>query len=207
MATLNETISQLVQGAGNHTPLAAAGALAGGTESVNALNNQLDQLRGLFQAQAATTRENTEALTRNTVGQSSLASSIAAGALNTVTRSSGSAFSALASPLAPVVGGLLRLFGRGGDDAPPALPSFSLPRAVAIDGSIENGGNSAVTSTQYAQDGLPRVTAASGNTQRVTVQVNAMDARSFLDRSDDIARAVKDALLNSHSVGDVIGEL
>ena len=41
----------------------------------------------------------------------------------------------------------------------------------------------------------------------VQIQVNAMDSRSFMDHSTDIANAVRQALLNSHSLGDVIAEL
>jgi hypothetical protein len=39
------------------------------------------------------------------------------------------------------------------------------------------------------------------------VQVQAMDSRSFMDHSDEIARAVREALLNAHSLGDVMSEL
>jgi hypothetical protein len=41
---------------------------------------------------------------------------------------------------------------------------------------------------------------------QVTVQVNAMDSRSFLDNSDQIARAVREAILNSRALADVVGE-
>jgi hypothetical protein len=34
-----------------------------------------------------------------------------------------------------------------------------------------------------------------------------MDARSFLDRSGDIAAAVREAMLNSNSINDVVSEL
>jgi hypothetical protein len=37
--------------------------------------------------------------------------------------------------------------------------------------------------------------------------VQAMDARSFLDRSGDIAAAVRDAMLNMNSINDVVNEL
>jgi hypothetical protein len=37
--------------------------------------------------------------------------------------------------------------------------------------------------------------------------VQAMDARSFLDRSNDIAAAVRDAMLNMNSINDVVNEL
>ena len=42
---------------------------------------------------------------------------------------------------------------------------------------------------------------------QVTVNVNAMDTQSFLDRSEDIASAVRDAMLHMHPLNDVIGEL
>ena len=41
----------------------------------------------------------------------------------------------------------------------------------------------------------------------MTIQVNAMDSQSFLDHSDDIAMAVKQAILNSSSLNDVISNL
>ena len=34
-----------------------------------------------------------------------------------------------------------------------------------------------------------------------------MDSRSFLDHSDEIANAVREAVLNSHSLRDVLTEL
>jgi hypothetical protein len=34
--------------------------------------------------------------------------------------------------------------------------------------------------------------------------VNAIDSKSFIDHSDAIAEAVRQALLNSHALGDVI---
>ena len=42
---------------------------------------------------------------------------------------------------------------------------------------------------------------------QITVNVNAMDTQSFLDRSEDIAGALRDAMLHMHPVNDVIGEL
>jgi hypothetical protein len=40
----------------------------------------------------------------------------------------------------------------------------------------------------------------------VTVQIQALDSRSILDRADDIAKALREAMLHSHSVNDVIHE-
>ena len=39
------------------------------------------------------------------------------------------------------------------------------------------------------------------------VNVSAMDSQSFMDRSGDIARALRDAMLHMHPVNDVIGEI
>lgn len=41
----------------------------------------------------------------------------------------------------------------------------------------------------------------------ITVNVQAMDSQSFLDRREDIARAVREAMLQSHSLNDVVSEL
>src|SRR5262249_50654879 len=66
----------------------------------------------------------------------------------------------------------------------------------------------------YSQGGgvpLPYEQAASeggrsGQTS-INVTVQAMDARSFLDRSSDIAAAVRDAMLNLNSINDVVNDL
>jgi len=42
---------------------------------------------------------------------------------------------------------------------------------------------------------------------QITVNVQAMDARSFLDRSGDIAAAVRNAMLNLNSINDVVNDL
>lgn len=41
----------------------------------------------------------------------------------------------------------------------------------------------------------------------ITVNVSAMDSQSFLDRSNDIASAVREAMLNLHPINDVIANL
>jgi hypothetical protein len=47
----------------------------------------------------------------------------------------------------------------------------------------------------------------SDQAQSILVQVQAMDSQSFMDRSHDIAQAVRQAMLNMHSVNDVILDL
>ena len=53
----------------------------------------------------------------------------------------------------------------------------------------------------------PAPATAPGYAPAVTVQVQAIDSRSFLDHSDEIARAVREAILNSHALGSVVSEL
>lgn len=48
---------------------------------------------------------------------------------------------------------------------------------------------------------------AGPNATQVTVNIQAMDSRSFLDRSQDIAQAVREAMLNMHSINDVVNDL
>jgi hypothetical protein len=61
----------------------------------------------------------------------------------------------------------------------------------------------------WGENGLPRSAAggALNAGQQITVQVQAMDSQSFLDHSDDIAQAVKQAMLNMSSINDVITNL
>jgi len=108
--------------------------------------------------------------------------------------------------LSPIISGIMSLFGGGGNSAPPPITPFTLPPSLNVDavGGQATGGQ--LAGGDFGANGLPRAqtTAASSN---VTVQVNAMDSRSFLDRSTDIASAVRQAMLSSHSINDVISEL
>ncbi len=42
---------------------------------------------------------------------------------------------------------------------------------------------------------------------QITVNVQAMDSQSFLDHSNEIAQAVRAAMLNSNSINDVVNNL
>ena len=83
------------------------------------------------------------------------------------------------------------------------------PRAVGNIAAIQTqGGGTASgqgTAVDYGQGGAPRV--VQNAAPQVTIQVSAMDSRSFLDHSQDIAQAVRDAMLNMHSINDVISDI
>ena len=142
-------------------------------------------------------------------------------AVTTVTRTSGTGSSSSSGngflqaaesilggfTLSPIVRGLMSLFGGGGDDsAPAALPKYVAPPSVSVSGGLVDGASGPV-GVDYGQNGQPRAMTNSGSQAQVTVNIQAMDSQSFLDRSDDIARAVKRAMLESSSLNDVVSEL
>src|SRR4051794_14775134 len=94
--------------------------------------------------------------------------------------------------LSPVLRGLFSLFGGGDEEPLPPLPRYAAPSAVSLNAGIRRSSSSPVA-IDYGQAGETREFAAPG--PQVVVNVNAMDTQSFLDRSDDIAQAVKRALL------------
>jgi len=104
-----------------------------------------------------------------------------------------------------------RLFGGGGTPDPPPLVKYAMPASIDFQAAETRTGFSHV---DYDQSGKPRAYggASSGapsgtSAPQITVNVQAMDARSFLDRSSDIAAAVRDAMLNLNSINDVVNDL
>jgi hypothetical protein len=104
-------------------------------------------------------------------------------------------------PLFSLFKGLLSL-GDGGDAVPP-LVKYQAP--AAVNESLGYSAGAGFVPLDYTQSGLPRSPAAAS--PQVTVQVNAMDSRSFLDHSEEIANAVREAVLNSNGLRDVLKEL
>jgi len=133
--------------------------------------------------------------------------------------------------IVPLVGSLVGLFG-GGNSAPPQLEKYQQPSSIDfVSADTPNG----LAAADYDQLGMPRLadaalptpTAASSSgasgssaaanassagqsgtaAPQVTVNIQAMDAQSILDRSGDIARAVRSAMLNMSTINDVISDL
>jgi hypothetical protein len=80
-----------------------------------------------------------------------------------------------------------------------------LPSPIESNAGVTASAPGVVTPVSYGPTGQARQ--SSGGSSQVTIQVNAMDSQSFLDHSDDIAMAVKQAILNSSSLNDVISDL
>ncbi len=118
--------------------------------------------------------------------------------------------------ISPIISGIIGLFG-GHNSPPPALKPFVLPSSVRLDAAI--GANRQITAASHGANGLPKLNGTPAPSQAVTTaaqhsgpqQANvtppAMDSRFFLDHSEQIAQAVKDAMLHSSSLNDVITDL
>jgi hypothetical protein len=125
------------------------------------------------------------------------------GVANTILRTAGTM-----TGLGPIMTGLLKLFGSNEPEPLPQLEKFSAPPPVSVEAALTRDGQ--YSAVRYAQGATPQsVSGSTGATQVPTIQVNiqAMDSQSFLDRQDDIARAVREAMLHSNSLNDVVMEL
>jgi hypothetical protein len=174
-------------------PLRAVGVADALAEQMARLTNQLQQLQGASQAAGESTKGNTLALASSTTSKIDVAR---ASLTNPVLSSVG-----LGLGLSPLITGIARLFGGGGgsEEIPP-LVKFGLPDPVHLNAGVSDGipGPFVVDS---GQGGLPRAVTAP---PQITVQVQAMDSRSFLDHSGEIAMAVRQAMLESSVLNDVI---
>jgi hypothetical protein len=168
------------------------------TNQISALTSQITTLNSTQETQIGVLQDNTQALTQNTStkGTGSSVGSTIGSVASTV----------LGGSLSPIIGGLLSLFGGGGSQTPAAPAPFRLPTPVQYNAGLTAGSTGQVAPISSAAGGQPRPQ-ASNPAPQVTVQVNAMDSQSFLDHSADIANAVRQALLSSNSLSDVIADL
>ncbi len=190
-------------GAGTTGSLGNIGAAGGSSEVTDELSSLAEQITNLTSAQQAATsalQDNTQAVTQNTSAKSGGSSTA-----GTVEGAVSSFLGGGLSSVSPLVGGLLSLFGGGGGQTLAVEPPYMLPSPVESEAGVTASAPGQVMPVSYGGTGQPR--AAVGSSTQITVQVSAMDSQSFLDHSDDIAMAVKQAILNSSSLNDVIAEL
>ncbi len=183
---------------------ALPGLTPGFGDSVNVIARQIEIIPALAAKQADAVLENTQALAQNTVAQKGSGAAIAGNVASTALKVLGGGLG-----LAPLVSSIVGLFRGDKTEETPSLATYTPPQAVNFFGAVPQQPGAPIQPVDYGQDGMPRPVA---ETARVwaptfTVQVNAMDSRSFLDHSDDIALAVREALLNAHTLGDVVSEL
>ena len=107
--------------------------------------------------------------------------------------------------LAPLAGALAGLFrGRDREEAP-VFETFAPPAPLNLEAGLAQNG--ALRPVVRGAGDEARVVESRGAAPQVVISVNAMDSQSFLTRSHDIARAVRDAMLHQDPLNDVIGEI
>ena len=197
------------------------GALDSGEEIAASLSDtvkQLSELQGSSAPQAASSSTSSASTTSSGgISAESIVSTVLESGLGMV----------------PLVVGLLGLFAGGGTPAPPTLEKYAMPERQYFEGA-DTGSD--VSGADYDQMGMPRAYSAapdatsaqtSGSASpggsssgsgvpsglggagaaQITVNVQAMDSQSFLDHSNEIAQAVRAAMLNSNSINDVVNNL
>jgi hypothetical protein len=214
---VQQELLRLVQTATGDTPLSAPSLTSGPTaretpaaDAFTELTRELDALRKQLGAADETARRQAEVLEVNTRAvlesnrRGSAVGSLARDAVSTVT--SGGGLGLLASPLGGLVGWLL---GRRSPEPEADLPAFTLPNPIAANLGFAASNGPGLDPVTYRADGTPRSAPAQAPAPgaNITIHVQAMDSRSFMDNSDQIARAVREAMLNSHPLNDVIGEM
>lgn len=181
----------------------SAGVSGNGGDLANSLSQagkEIAQLRASYQQQVDLITANTQAVQNNTSARGNGSGS------STVGHVASSLFGGALGFLSPVVSGIAHLFG-GGGAAPVTLPIYTPPPPVAIGGTLHA---STTVPQQAAPANAPGTAAANSGTTyapQITVHVNAMDSQSFMDRSGDIANAVREAMLNNHPINGVVADL
>lgn len=209
-ASRSDLLGQLAASTGSGTGGGVSSSIGGGltqsgtsdvTEQLASLTTQLSSFSSIEQSQIGALQDNTQAVSQNTSSKGSPGSSVG----STVESAASSFLGGGLSSLSPLIGGILSLFGGGGGQTLAVTSPYQLPAPVQSQAGL-TGAPGSVAPTSYGETGQPRAQ-SSGASPQVTIQVNAMDSQSFLDHSDDIAMAVKQAILNSNSLNDVISGL
>jgi hypothetical protein len=178
------------------------------TTALSQVGQQISQLQSAYQQQADLITANTQAVQSNT---SSKGGSVA----STVGGVASSLLGGGLGLLSPLISGIESLFG--GSSTPAPLPVYTPPPPVDITGALQavpssaeassaSGGTSPAPAAQAPAPAAGSISQANSAPQ-ITVNVNAMDSQSFMDRSTDIANAVREAMLNMHPINDVVARL
>jgi hypothetical protein len=204
------TLSQVVEGS-----LAPVGGSGSGAGSSQQLAQQMQQLETLSQAETETAEGNAQGTNQAAAEgpQGSGGASIGSQAGSALESTLGLGLSSLS----PLISGIMGLFGGGGGGGGGAsVPStFLMPSSVNVNAGISEGAPTQPFAVDYASGGVPKAATSSssasgssgGGSGQMIVQVQAMDSQSFLDHSDDIAQAVRQAMLQSTVLNDVIREV
>lgn len=170
-------------------------------DQLTTIASQLQTLQTINQSQIASIEANTNAVSANTSNKGS-AGSAAASVGNTLLNVLG-----IGSGISPLISGLVSLFGGGGSSQSTAMTPYIQPLAVDLQGGFGGSTAGGASGVEYGLGNVPRQVTAAAAQQQITVQVMAMDSQSFLDRSNDIAAAVRKAMLETSTLSDMIREV
>jgi hypothetical protein len=170
-------------------------------------SRQIDALRSANQTLAEVVQNNTQAVSQNSAAQSSGGK----GATSTIGSVASTVFGS-GLGIAPLVASIAHLITGSGPDAPPTLIPHTPPASLQLDFADTKQaytGIGAFSQVTYGQNGLSKSAAAQAQpaAPQVSIQVNALDSRSFMDHSNEIALAVRQAMLNMHSLNDIVSDL
>lgn len=178
----------------------------------------LESLRELLTRTVKATHQDAPPLTLT--GVSTALSQKALGITQVVGGTAGAVLNSLVNQAAPQSGatswlkwlnpiaGLIGLFTSGKREETPIAPVMSPrpPKRSVEYGMLASEGG-VFASADRDETGRTRIAARQPDQAgSVVVQVQAIDSRSFLDHRDEIASAVKQALMESHGLGTVLGE-
>jgi hypothetical protein len=201
------TLSQVVEDS-----LAPVGGGDSGANQSQQLAQQMQQLETLSQAETQTAEGNAQAT--NQAAAEGPQPSGGASIGSQVGSSLESGLGLGLSSLSPLISGIMGLFGGGGGGGESVPSPFLMPSSVNVNAGISEGAPTQPFAVDYASGGVPKAstassspTASGGGSGQMIVQVQAMDSQSFLDHSDDIAQAVRQAMLQSSVLNDVIREV
>ncbi len=171
------------------------------TDGLSRLRDGMEQLRITTLSQVENVAANTDAVVQNTASQ-------AAKAGNSTVSALGKIFSPFlkATGISPVISGISHLF-KGGEAEPVPLTSYVAPAPIHYEGVTSSAAQRSSSSADPRANESGIGGSGGGSAATIQVNVQTMDSRSFMDHSDQIASAVRDAMLRSHALNDVVSEV
>ena len=178
---------------------AAAGAVVRGSSDLGRLAAQVEQLQRSMTPASTPVAVRTKAGSVSNAGTSHAASNVSGGIVKFISQFLGG------SGLGSIVTGIARLFGGGKPAAPVPLYRFNLPQSVSVEAGVTRRGQ--FVPVNHSQSGQVRPNETPQAVAQAVPQSITADTRWFMDHSEDIASAVKEAMLHSHSINDVVADL
>jgi hypothetical protein len=201
--SVGQVLSSSTPGGTNVAVGGGSGGTSAVTEQLTTIASQLQELQTINQSQMESIEANTSAVSANTGSKGSSSGTSTAGSIGSTLLD----VLGLGSGLSPLISGLVSLFGGGGSSPTTAVTPYIQPLPVNLQAGFSGSGAGGASGVDYGEGGQPRQTTAASAQQQITVQVQAMDSQSFLDRSNDIAAAVRKAMLETSTLNDVIREV